>query len=108
MKERNSYIMRMAWVIVKETGMSFGYALRMAWKNFRLQSAMRKDVVRFAYMKLSGGLREARGTLCGMFIPGGLSSEGTGRRQNEGVLCYYDMDKNGWRSFHKANLISVQ
>lgn len=107
MKETMSYIMRVAWAIAKETGMSISYGLKQAWKNFRLQRALRKDVVKFTYIKVSGGIREARGTLCGEFVPGGLLAEGTGRKQNDGVLCYFDMVKNGWRSFRKANLVSV-
>ena len=102
-----SYIMRIAWVIAKETGMSISYGLKLAWKNFRLQGALRKKVTEFTYMKLSGEVRKAVGTLNGEYVPGGLTVGGTGRKINDGVLCYYDMVKNGWRSFRKANLISV-
>lgn len=111
MKETMRQIMLSAWVISKETGFGIGYGLRMAWKSFRLQAKMRTDVVKFTYMKVAGGLREARGTLCGMFVPGGFSwaldAKDT-RKRNDGVVTYYDMEKNGWRSFRKANLISIQ
>ena len=107
MKETMSYIMRIAWVIAKETGKSISYGLRLAWRNFRLQTALRKRVIEFTYMKLSGEVRKATGTLNGEYVPGGLTVAGTGRKANDGVLCYYDMAKNGWRSFRKANLVSV-
>ena len=107
MKEQMSYVMRMAWFIAKETGTSISYGLKQAWKNFKLQLALKKEVVSFTYLKISGGIRTAKGTLCGDFVPGGFSASGTTRKQNDGVLCYYDMVKNGWRSFRKANLVSV-
>ena len=107
MKEQMSYLMRMAWVIAKESGMSISYGLKLAWKNFKLQLALRKEVVTFTYIKVAGGIRTAKGTLNGDYVPGGLTVGGTGRKQNDGVLCYYDMVKNGWRSFRKANLVSV-
>ena len=108
MKENRSKIMRLAWSIVRETRMSISYGLKVAWRNFKLQTAMKTEVVKFVYMKVSGGIREARGTLCGQFVPGGFSMDYKSKKKpNEDVLCYFDMDRNAWRSFRKSNLVSM-
>lgn len=103
-------IMHSAWVISKETGLGISYGLKKSWESFRLQAKMRVEVVKFSYKTVKGGFRVAHGTLSGLFVPGGFSwmfSTSEPRKHNDGVVRYYDMDRRGWRSFKKANLISV-
>ena len=107
MKQSMRQIMTLAWAIVRETGMGIGDALRMSWKNFKLKTAMKQSVVKFIYRKVSGETRTASGTLSELVIPSHNNAMGTSRKPNESVQCYYDTERNAWRSFRKSNLIGI-
>lgn len=97
-------IMLLAWQMVKCNGFAMAEAMKIAWRNFKLKTAMYKKVVRFTYNKVDGSLREAYGTLNEIFLP---ATNGTGRRANNTLQTYFDYQKQEWRCFKKANLISV-
>lgn len=61
--------------------------------------------VRFMYMKKSdGSLREARGTRLAEVLPERPKST---RKHTtpQSQLCYYDLDKQAWRSLDKSQLL---
>ena len=81
-------------------------ALLDAWNLEHLRTAMRVSVVRFSYVKDNGDIREARGTLNFNLIPN--QHIPTGPRvqdDNYEVFRYYDLDRQGWRSFKVINYI---
>ena len=100
-----SNIMQTAWQFVKRNGMTLSDALKTAWRNFKLRIAMKSRIVKFYFQKVDGSIREAYGTLAAALIP--PTSDGNPRQKNDTVQTYYDSERQGWRSFKKANLINV-
>lgn len=96
-------IMKMAWRFVKQNGFTMSEALKTAWANARLKMKMAAGIVKFAYRKIDGTLREAYGTLASRLVP----ETGNGRKPNDSVQVYYDTEKMSWRSFKVANLVRV-
>ena len=94
----------MAWQFVKRNGMSMADALKVAWRNIKLKMQMYMGIVKFYYQKVDGTLREAYGTLRGDLLP---KHEETNRKKNDTVSVYYDSERESWRCFKKANLISI-
>lgn len=75
--------------------------------NRLLQS---KDEVNFTYTKKNGETRQARGTkkmskiasIDETAIPSGTGSPKTG------VISYFDLDKEAWRSLCETSLVSIE
>lgn len=44
-------IMSMAWAFVKRNGFTMGEALKVAWRNFKLKSAMQGKIVKFYFQR---------------------------------------------------------
>ena len=59
---------------------------------------------RFYFRKVDGSIREAFGTLAENIVP---PTQGSDRKRNETCQTYYDTEKEAWRCFKKANLISI-
>lgn len=89
-----------AHYIRKATGQKFSTCLAKAWDLYRLAQKMTKSEVLFAYMKKSGALRKAVGTLQGL----NDKIKGTGESSSN-VFCYYDLEAKGFRSFKIENLV---
>lgn len=106
MKNQLSNIMQEAWRMFRITGESFATCLKRAWQLAKLAKAMKTKVVQFFYVKASTGeLRQAFGTLQSSVIDGLV--KGTGRKQNDNCMTYYDCEKQQFRSFKKFNLTEV-
>lgn len=103
-KNRLSEMMRLAWQFVKRNGFTKSQALKTAWANIKLRTAMRQRIVRFYYRKVDGTLREAFGTLKEGIVP---QTTGTGRKTNDTLQTYFDTEKGEWRCFKLANLTAV-
>lgn len=97
-------IMLLAWSFVKRNGFTMAEALKTAWRNFKLKSAMQTRIVKFYFTKVDGTIREAYGTLKENLLP---ATQGTGRKANDTIQTYYDTEKAEWRCFKKANLIRI-
>lgn len=97
--------MKLAWQFVKVNGLSMSEAMKKAWLNIKLKAKMVKSSVRFTFKKKDGSIREAVGTLCWNNIPQFIS--GGNRKANDNTQVYYDTEKSSFRSFIKANLMSV-
>ena len=103
MKIDKSSLFRTAHAIYKRAETStFAEALKCAWKALKLKVRMAKEVVEFQYKKINGEIRKATGTLknIGEYIKG----DG-GSKAREDVMCYFDVEKKGFRSFVIINLI---
>lgn len=97
-------VMQMAWSFVRKNGYSMSEALKCAWLNMKLKSAMKQRIVKFYFQKVDGSIREAYGTLKENLIP---ATSDDNRKKNDTVAIYYDTDRESWRSFKKANLIKI-
>lgn len=91
-------LFNMAWAIRKQYA-TFSEALVQAWKAIKLQVALCLGIVKFQYKKLDGSLRNAIGTRDN--VP---AIKGTGKT-SFGVLTYFDLDAQDWRSAKIENLI---
>lgn len=97
-------IMQMAWSFVKRNGFTIAEALKCAWANYKLKTAMKAGIVQFFYRKINGEIRQAFGTLKSEILP---ETQGTGRKANETVQVYYDTDRQEYRSFKRCNLLYI-
>ena len=105
-REELSGIMRTAWTVAKSENISLSTALRLAWKSFKLKLKMKTEVVKFAFRKMDGTVREAVGTRVSSMLPKRDESQPTKERaKNYGVQVYYDLDCDCFRSFKVANLL---
>lgn len=103
-KEILHQVMSLAWVFVHKNGYTMSLAMKVAWANYKLEQKMKNRIVRFYYRKVSGGVREAFGSLQEQLLP---PTKQTGRHTNEGVFVYFDTECGNWRSFKRANLLFV-
>ena len=97
-------IMLQAWSFVKKNGFSMAEAMKIAWLNYKVRKAMANRIVKFYFIKISGEIREAYGTLKSDIIPQTAES---GRKKNDTVQVYYDYEKQAWRCFKRANLLRM-
>ena len=100
MKETLRKIMKLAWQFVKRNGFTLSEALKEAWANIKLVSAMHKGIVKLYFTKVDGSKREAYGTLSSEVIP----PVGGERKNNDTCQVFFDTEKQAWRCFKKANL----
>ena len=97
-------IMSLAWQFVKRNGFTMSEALKLAWANIKLKAAMKQRIVKFYFQKVDGSMREAYGTLRENLIP---ATSGDNRKRNDTVQVYFDTEKQEYRCYKKANLISI-
>ena len=97
--------MTLAWQFVKRNGFTMSEALKAAWANMKLKAAMKNRIVKFYFQKVDGSIREAYGTLKDNLIPAVAGTDN--RKRNDTVQVFYDTEKQEWRCFKKANLISI-
>ena len=100
-----SDLMKLAWQFVKRNGYTMAEAMKVAWLNMKLKAAMTKRIVKFYFIKVDGSTREAWGTLAQGMIPA-IAGTDT-RKPNDTIQTYYDSEKQAWRCFKKANLLSI-
>lgn len=98
-------VMTLAWQFIRKNGMNLSAALKAAWANIKLRTAMQSRIVKFYFMKVDGSLREAYGTLKEGLVP--VVSGNDHRKKNDTVQTYFDTEKSEWRCFKKANLMQV-
>ena len=71
-----------------------------------LKAKMETGVVTFAYKKVSTGeVRIARGTTCKTLYHYCFKS--SDREPVPGIITYWDMDKENWRSLHEENILQI-
>lgn len=96
-------VMNLAWQFVRKNGYTMSEALKTAWVNVKLRTALNKRVVKFYFQKVDGSLREAYGTLMSERIP---LTKGT-KKTADTCQVYFDTEKDEWRCYKKANLIRI-
>lgn len=99
-----SSVMKLAWQMVRKNGYTMSEALKVAWLNMKLKMQMKQKIVRFYYRKVSGEIREAFGSLQESLLP---ETKGTGRKPNDTLFTYFDTERCEYRSFKRANLLSI-
>lgn len=98
-------VMLLAHQFIRKNGMSLSEAMKTSWVNIKLKAAMKSRIVKFYFVKISGEIREAYGSLADGIIP---TIEGdNSRKQNDTCQTYYDCEKEAWRCFKKANLLRI-
>lgn len=106
-KINKTQLFKMAHAMVrKATFETFGEALRKAWQVLKLRATMFAGKVEFAYRKTDGAVRKAIGTLCNInYTPAPLAPGKVRREKPIDQICYFDVEKNAFRSFMAASLI---
>lgn len=84
---------------VKSHFNTFSEALTYAWSVIKFQWSLCLGIVKFKYLKKDGSVRQATGTLCD--VPKAAGS----RPKNYGVVTYFDLDAQEYRSFQSHSLI---
>ena len=97
-------IMSLTWQLVKRNGFSMSEAMKCAWANMKLRTAMKQRIVKFYFKKVDGSVREAYGTLKENLIP---ATSGESRKKNDTVQVYFDTERQEYRCFKKANLLNI-
>ena len=97
-------ILNLAWQFVRKNGFSMSEAMKIAWANMKLKAEMKKRIVKFYFRKVDGSIREAYGTLEEDKLP--TTSE-SNRKKNDTVQVYFDTEREEYRCFKKANLLSI-
>lgn len=103
-KEFLHEVMSLAWQFVKRNGFTMSEAMRVAWANMKLKTAMKQRIVKFYFKKLDGSVREAYGTLKESMMP---ATSGENRKKNDTIQVYYDTERQEYRCFKKANLVTI-
>ena len=98
-------------------GMSKSYSLRYGWMMVSLRTALQNGILRFRFVKLNGDIRDAKGTLHPLLIPGassrqtgGAASAEEGQREpaaDFSTIAFFDLDKQEWRSFRITDFEEV-
>lgn len=102
-----SQLFKMAHAMVRKAEVTtFADALRQAWKAMKVKAAMLVGQVEFSYRKTTGEIRKAVGTLFNINYTPAVPVAGKPRRERPAdVVCYFDVEKNAFRSFCAYNLI---
>ena len=96
-------VMSMAWSFVRKNGYSMSEALKCAWANLKLKTALKEKIVEFYFKKTDGTLRQAFGTLMSDRVP---ETKGT-KKTADNCQVYFDTEKEEWRCFKKCNLVKI-
>lgn len=97
-------VMNLAWQMVKRNGLTMSAALKLAWANMTLETEMKNRVVKFYFQKADGSIRETHGTLNAALLH---ETKGSDRKKSDAVQTYFDTEKQAFRSFKKASLLSI-
>ena len=72
------------------------------------KNKLRKGPVSFSYTKKNGDHRDAIGTLNMEMIPEEKHPHATDMNLSDDIIRYYDLNSDGWRSFHENQFISYE
>jgi hypothetical protein len=103
--------------LVHHRGIDRSKAFKMAHAFYKAMEKLTKGLVEFYYLKDDGSIRHARGTLCD-----GVSEkfdewkrkqaektkdkEAESKTEHREIVTYWDLDKEGFRSFKAEKLIT--
>ena len=108
----NRWVFDVANKLIADESMERKRAFAQAKKVFILLEQLGRGEVRFEYLKANGERRKARGTLCHGISPAFDNYEFKNGKPNEGqtdfgIITYWDLDKEEFRSLHIKNLMSI-
>ena len=87
------------------------YAMRAAWEIEKIRDYLRTGLVSFSYAKVNGDCRTALGTTNPLLIPADKMPKSAAdpdlSKERLGIITYYDLDKDGWRSFYFYSLNQI-
>ena len=113
-KRRRQKVMKLARVFMETDGFQQSEAVRLAWMLVKLWLGMYNGTVHFTFRKTNGEVREAWGTRLSSRIGDSEKLEKAEqemkkkkKKKNDTVVIYYDTEKNEFRCFKKANLLTV-
>lgn len=100
-----SSVMKSAWAMLKNNSVkTLSEALHKAWEAMKAKVLMYSHKVKIQYIKCDGSIREAIATLKLDFD---YSPKGH-RRPCYSTVCYFDLEKNAFRSFSIATFLGVE
>lgn len=100
-----SAAMRLAWSFVREAELPLGEAMHRAYLNLKLQAKLALgEPTTIAYRKADGTIR---GAIALAATVGEALVQGTGSKTPAHNYLYYDVSRNGFRSFRRSNLLAV-
>lgn len=104
MKVNKSKLFKVAYAILRKAqAATFSEALKAAWKAMKIYTRMLTGTVEFTFRKVNGEIRHAVGTLCNLdYVAKGTGSQSD---KNADVICFWDCEKNAFRSFKASTLI---
>ena len=105
-KNQMRELMSDAWRLFRVTGESFAECLKKSWMLLKLKIQMKTRKVQFFFMKVSGEVRQAFGTMQDEIIADKIKG-GDIRKKNEHLFTYWDCEKEEFRSFKKFNLLRI-
>ena len=71
-----------------------------------LKTKLRSGIAHFCYLKKDGSLREAWGTTAHNLVKANVNGNGIDR-DSVNCVCYWDVEKGGFRSLRFENLVQV-
>lgn len=104
MKVNKSKLFKVAHAIIRKgQAATLSDALKAAWKAIKIYTQMLSSIVVFTFRKSNGEIRKAVGTFHNL----NYQAKGTtnAHSKNEDVICYWDCEKNAFRSFKASTLI---
>lgn len=104
MKVNKSKLFKVAHAILRKAQVStWSEALKAAWKAMKVYTRMLTGKVEFTFRKVNGEVRNAVGTLHDL----NYVAKGTGANtdKNADVICFWDCEKQSFRSFKAITLI---
>ena len=104
--------------LVNKRGFDRSKAFKCAHAIYRLTNELAKGLLEFSYMKDDGTLRHARGTLCDGVsdrfdewkrkqAEKPMDKKAKAKNKPREIITYWDLDKEGFRSFRADRLIEV-
>lgn len=99
-------VMKYAWSLFKATKQIWRLCMIRAWQLYRLAKAMREGVVPFYYQKTDGSIRKAFGTLKNLPVGATLGGKKVTKPSYK-TFAYFDVEKQGFRSFKIENFICM-
>ena len=111
-RELDKWVMELAHYLEAEYELEWSEALRKAHLTKTILGLMGTSVVRFAYRKQDGTLREARGTLCRELSAAFAAYQYVQTVEEvvwpRATFTYWDLDREAFRTFSAEKLIEVK
>lgn len=103
-----SIVMQLKNIIFKnDPTLTNSEAMKQAWRvaKFLVKMYAEPQMMQFAYVKITGEIREATGTRNDRIIPPNRHNPQNPNTINLQLIPYFDSEKNGWRNFKPHSLI---